>query len=215
MSSRSIASRLESAHLALTNALAESDLLEALSAYGYDEARLLEGKSYYESALAHFHQQQEHQHRYRAASLAQRQADEAATQAYMHAVKLCRVICRKDPVAYRRLGLTGKRHKSFANRVVQMRLFYTAALDSPDILTVLSAYGLSEGQLQNELAQVAVLETAHAQRERENGAAQNATQTHQQALAELDRWMGEFVAIARLALAQTPQRLEMLGLPNS
>ncbi|HRJ42538.1 MAG: hypothetical protein KJZ86_16625 [Caldilineaceae bacterium] len=215
MSSRSIANRLEAARLALTNALAESELLTALAQCGYDEARLQQGKSHYESALAVWQSQQQKQSRRRAAVLACNQADAAATHPYMRSVKLCRILYRDDLVTYRALGLVGIRSRSFATKVAQMRLFYTTALGSPQILATLADYGVSESQLQADFALVAVLESARSRREVENGAVQDATQSRLQAFSALERWMGDFASIARLALEESPQRLEMLGLAHS
>ena len=212
MSSRSIANRLESARLALHNALAESELLAALGQFGYDESRLQQGRSLYESALAVWQSQQQKQGRRRAASAAYHQADAAANRVYMRAVKLCRTLYRDDPVTYRSLGLDGPRSTAFARRVAQMRLFYSAALGSPAILSTLTDYGLSQSQLQSDFALVTALESARSQREVESGEALGATRSRQEALSVLDRWMGDFAAIARLALEESPQRLEMLGL---
>ena len=214
MPSRSIANRLESARLALTNALAESDLLNDLTQYGYDEARLQQGKGLYESALSVWQSQQAKQSRRRAATAAYNRAEAAANRAYMRGVKLCRTLYRYDATTYRALGLAGNRDRTFAGKVAQMRLFYTTALGSPEILATLAEYGVSESQLQDDFALVTVLEAARSQREVESGAVQDATQSRRQALTSLDRWMRDFVAIARLALEEHPQRLEMLGLPE-
>lgn len=212
MPSQSIANRLESARLALTNALAEGELLSALSQFGYDEARLQQGKGLYESALAVWQSQQQKQSRRQAATATYNQADAAASHAYMRGVKLCRTLYWDDAVTYRALGLSGNRKKGFAAKVAQMRLFYTTALGSPEILTTLTSYGFSGSQLQADLALVAALESARSQREVESGIVQDATQSREQAITALERWMREFVTIARLALEENPQRLEMLGL---
>jgi hypothetical protein len=127
MSSRSIANRLESARLALTNAMAETELRSALAPFGYDEARLQQGKGLYESALAVWQSQQQKQSRRRAAVAAYDRADAAASRAYVRGVKLCRTLYRDDSVTYRTLGLAGSRRRSFASKVAQMRLFYSAA----------------------------------------------------------------------------------------
>lgn len=212
MPSRSIANRLESARLALTNALAESDLLNALTEYGYDEARLQQGKGLYESAMSVWQSQQARQSRRRAATATYNRAEAAANRAYMRGVKLCRTLYRDDATTYHALGLAGTRDRTFARKVAQMRLFYTTALGSPAILATLAGYGVSESQLQADFALVTALEAARSQREVESGAVQDATQSRRQALTTLDRWMRDFVAIARLALEEHPQRLEMLGL---
>lgn len=130
----------------------------------------------------------------------------------MRGVRLCRTLYRDDPVNYHALGLAGNRKKGFAAKVAQMRLFYTTALANPEILTTLARYGFSESQLQTDLGLVAALESARSQREVESGTVQDATQSKAQAITALERWMREFVTIARLALEENPQRLEMLGL---
>lgn len=212
MPSYSIASRLESARLALTNALAETELLAVLGQYGYDEARLQQGKSLYDNAWIVWQEQKEHQTRRRAVGLAYSQTETRTNRAYIRSVKLCRALYKSDPVTYRALGLSGPRSKTFAGRVAQMRLFYTTILASPDILATLASHGISESQLQADFALVAALESARSQREVESGAVQGATQIRKQAISALDGWMRDFVAIARLALEEQPQRLEMLGL---
>jgi hypothetical protein len=212
MSSQSIANRLESARLALTNASTESDLLSALARFGYDEARLQQGQSLYENALAVWQSQQQGQSRRRAVAAVYKRADAAASHAYMRGVRLCRTLYRDNPVNYHALGLAGNRKKGFAAKVAQMRLFYTTALTNPEILTTLARYGFSESQLQADLGLVAALESARSQREVESGTVQDATQSKAQAITALERWMREFVTIARLALEENPQRLEMLGL---
>lgn len=212
MPSQSIANRLESARLALTNALAESDLLNALTQYGYDEARLQQGKEMYESALSVWQSQQAQESRRRAATATYRRAEAEASRVYARGVRLCRTLYRDDPLTYQALGLAGNRDRTFARKVAQMRLFYTTALGSPEIQATLAAYGVSESQLQADFALVTALESARSQREVESGAVRDATQSRRQAVASLDRWMRDFVAIARLALEDHPQRLEMLGL---
>lgn len=212
MPSKSIAYRLESARLALHNALREGELQAALAPFGYDEGRLQQGKSYYETALAVWQADQQSRNRRRAAVAAYAGAEQAADRAYMRAVKLARVLFRDNEVAYRSLGLVGKRKRSFPLWVDQMRLFYTTALNSPDILAALSAHGLGQSQLHEGLALVAAVENVRAQRGVERGEAQGAAGSRRQALDTLDRWMGDFAAIARLALADRPQGLEMLGL---
>ena len=164
------------------------------------------------SSLAVWQSQQQKQSRRRAAVAAYDRADAAASRAYVRGVKLCRTLYRDDSVTYRTLGLAGSRSRSFASKVAQMRLFYSAALGSPEILSTLAGYGLTQSQLQADFALVTALESARSQREVESGEVLGATRSRQEALSVLNRWMGDFAAIAHLALEETPQRLEMLGL---
>jgi hypothetical protein len=46
---------------------------------------------------------------------------------------------------------------------------------------------------------------------REKGESQDATQLKDKAFANLDDWMSEFYAVAKIALEDSPQLLESLG----
>ena len=55
------------------------------------------------------------------------------------------------------------------------------------------------------------VEQARAVYLKEKGETQVATQTKDAALAKIDDWMSEFFAVARIALEDQPQLLEVLG----
>ena len=61
------------------------------------------------------------------------------------------------------------------------------------------------------LADIAEVELLRAARVQSDGIAQNATKTKNSAFKELEKWMGAFFAIARIALEDEPQLLESLG----
>ena len=84
-------------------------------------------------------------------------------------------------------------------------------MNSPDILAKLGIYGVTEEKLETGQAEVKAVEAANLVQEKERGEAQTATKARDVALDELNEWMGDFIALARVALDEQPQRLEKLG----
>jgi len=59
--------------------------------------------------------------------------------------------------------------------------------------------------------QIKLVEDKRAIYLREKGESEDATQKKDKAFAEIDRWMSDFYAVARIALEDRPQLLEALG----
>jgi hypothetical protein len=208
----SIAQRLAAAQLAIDAVLADGKLQTILAAYGYSAVRMAEGKALYNQALA-LQQQQRARYgsRYRASDA------HATTQAQAHKVykqhrSVARVALRGDRGAAEMLGLSVPLPTTEAGWLLQARQFYANALTDTAILSALALYNLTQEQLAAGQAQVAAVVAGAVGRQASRSAAQASTQARDAALQELNRWMRDFLAIARIALADRPQRLAQLGL---
>lgn len=73
-------------------------------------------------------------------------------------------------------------------------------------------YNLTEAQLAAGQARVAAAAAGAVTRHAIRSVAQETTRARDAALQVLTRWMQDFMAIARIALADQPQRLAQLGL---
>jgi hypothetical protein len=197
----SIPRRLLAAHLAIEGALAEPALVERLATYGYDRVRLLEGRALLDRALNLAQQQQARRGDQLAATDARRLAQSQAHVIYMRHVAVARVAFRDNRGTADKLGVAGVRKTTQAGWLMQARQFYTNALDDAAVANQLAAYGVTHAQLAAARQQVAaVAEGAVAQGYR-MGVAQESTRARDEALAALDRWMRDFLAIARVARA--------------
>ena len=109
------------------------------------------------------------------------------------------------------MALDGDRERLLAGWLAQARQFYNNALSDADVQSALLNYGIDTAALTAAQALVDVAEQANAAQESEKGDAQQATLERNQAMQALDAWMGDFIAIARIALEDKPQLLEKLG----
>lgn len=211
VTNQSIEQRLLAASLAIDNALTDAEIQAAMSEFGYDAARINAGKSLYDAA-AQLHQKQksEYGEQFAATQELQQKWDEA-TKTYMKQVKVARVALQSDYGAYLKLGLAGNRKRTLSGWLVQARQFYSNALADADVMAKLALFGMTQAKLEAAQTLVDAVEAANAAQKKEIGEAQQATADRDNALDSLEDWLGDFIAIARIALEEKPQLLEKMG----
>ena len=214
MSYQPIPEQLNEAETALDNALTDASLLDALGAFGYDEATLQEGQTLLEAAQD---AQQTMTTAYGdqfAATDAVEAAYDAAHAVYMRHVKIARVALKNERGAAEALKLTGDRKQTLSGWLDQARTFYDNALADADVQDALGQFGIASEDLTAAQAQVEAVADVNSTQEQEKGDAQDATAARDAAVDALDDWMADFRAIARVALEDQPQQLEKLGITS-
>ena len=203
---------LESSRIALENALAQSQIAIALAELGYDATTIEEGKnilSATQSAFQHNRtEDEESSDAYRMFS----EKKEALSKTYGLHRKKAKVIFKKDSATSEKIGITGATPLAYLKFVDTTKTFYTQALQDTAIQNKLARLKISPEELQDAEKQIAELEVARAFYLREKGESQEATQLKDQAFSELDDWMADFYAVAKIALEDQPQLLESLGI---
>lgn len=212
MSNGPIDDRLLQAQVALDNSLSDGEVQTYLANFGYDVERLNAGKALYDNVnQLHQKQQVEYADQYSATDSLQ-QALTRAQAEYMRHVKIARIALKHGRGAYQKLGLTGDRKRTLSGWLAQARQFYLNALADAPVVGKLATFGLNQQKLEAAQQLVAEVEMANAAQEKEKGEAQQATLERDRAMDELDEWIGDFFAIAQIALEDKPQLLEKLGI---
>jgi hypothetical protein len=207
----SIAKRLAAAQQAIDAVLADRELLAALAMHGYSAARMAEGKALYDKAQA-LQQQQRQRYGERARATDAHAGLQARIRlTYSQHRSKARVALRADRGAAQMLDLDARLPSTQAGWMLQARQFYANALADGAILRALASYNLTEAHLAAAQVQVAAVAAGAVARQASRSAAQAGTQARNTALETLNRWMRDFLAIARIALADQPQRLAQLG----
>lgn len=208
---RSIDERLLEAQVAIDNSLSNPVILDAVTLFGYDQARLQAARALYDETMALVVAQKlEYGEQYEATATVDT-AWKAADLAYKKALKISRVVFKDNAKAQAALGLSGSRKLSLSGWLQQATTFYTNLLNSPDFIAVMATYSYDQTKLEAESTLVQAVAIAKAAQDKERGEAQEATKLRDAKLDELDQWLSDYKAIAHVALDESPQQLEQLG----
>jgi len=196
----------------ISNAKRQPVLKPFLEDLGYTDVKLLEGETLYQKAdAAHRKQKKEYGDQYDAtADLEMAKAN--TNKVYSKHLKVARIALGDNLGAAKAMQLSGMRKRTLSGWLSQVKAFYGNVSEVPGAMDALAEYNITEEKL-DEGKQLALdCEAKYNRQLKEKGEAQAATKERDLALDELDEWMSKFVGIARIALEENPQYLEMLGI---
>ncbi len=208
----SINERLSKYKLYLDVAQTDEVVKPLLANYGYDEPTVQQGRVLYDSTFNLNLLQDKEEGEKVGATDEQRAARGQAYEEYIELVGLARITLKRDRNLLSQLDLGGTREDSYDKAYMQMLNFYSAALDSPEILSRLARFNITPDRLTAGKALVETMQQKHQAQLKESSESQRATYDRDQELAELDDWMSDFRGVLRIALKSHPQYLERLGL---
>jgi hypothetical protein len=203
--------RFVAARISIETALQDGNIVEALAPYGYNRERLLQGQALVQQAQALAKRQRSSKGVLFAATVARAAAHNQAQAVYSHHVAIARLALQGDRGAAQKLDLSGRK-RALAAWLFQAEQFYTNALATPAITAKLARYGITSAQLTAAQQQVAAVAASIVTQQQSKNGASESMQARDAALQALNHWMRDFRAVARMALANQPQRLAQLGL---
>jgi hypothetical protein len=205
------AETLEQYRVALENAESQSEIATIMAEFGYDETLIAEGKTLFT-------------HTREAYDLNKKEDDETSesyknfttlkenlAKTYTLHRKKGKIIFRKDTITKNKLSLTGSLPTSYIKWLETVKKFYTVASSDTEIQNKLVRLKITTEELNGTIQLISNLELARSEYLREKGESQDATKLKDKAFGEIDDWMSEFYAVAKIALEDNPQLLESLG----
>jgi predicted pyridoxine 5'-phosphate oxidase superfamily flavin-nucleotide-binding protein len=198
------AQQLNAAQLAIVNSLADPEIKAAVAQFGYTTAKLNAGKRLYDTALAAVNAQNSGKGDQKAATADLKAKEKDARDAYQAAAKVARATLDKDGLA--KLGL-GKEPRGTAGFIQAGYTLFDNAADSG----LLADFGYDADRLAAERAKIEAFDQANQAQEMAKGAAQQATQDQDAALAAMNDWVAQYLKIAKVALRGKKQLLEKIG----
>jgi hypothetical protein len=195
----------------INGAATNPEVMNRLKPFGYTEEKMSVGKSLYDQTQGEvIAQQKEYGEQYTANEVVEslwknNQKD------YRQTLELCRIGLKNKVGALHSLRASGSRNRSLTGFIKDARVLYSNLLKQPDYLQTMATFGITEEKLTAALEGIQDLETAYQNYLKERGEAQEATSRRDELFDSLYDWYSDFRAVARIALADSPQLLEGLG----
>ena len=207
-----ITERMTSANVAISNALSDAQIGALLGEYGYQTAKLSEGKTLLETADLSVKKQVAAHGDQKDSTARFLSAEKTARTAYQNLAQVARAAFARDKAKLAVLGLNAAMPKALPLFLTMATALFDNASHTAEIAEVLKSYGYSAEKLSKERGKIVELSAANQAQESAKGAAQQATFEQNRAMEALDYWMGGFVKVAKVALRDQPQLLEKLGI---
>nr|WP_319397978.1 hypothetical protein [uncultured Carboxylicivirga sp.] len=198
--------------VAIQNGINQPAIAALLLEFGYTPERMAAGEHLHNEANKLNIIQKKEDGEQQAATKELNEAIDATYKVYIPHLKVARIAFRNDTNRWVKLDLGGDRKKSQSGLLGQTKLFYTNLLEDADALARMAEFGQTNEKLETGSSLVLGVEKSIATRKKEMGEAQTATKDRDKAVDELQEWYSDYIGIARLALAEQPQYLEMLGI---
>jgi len=182
----SLADFMQGAHTLIENAIASPELVAVLACYGYDAARLEEGRSLWAIVDGLTKKQVADYGRQYEATQSYEKAWTMAHAAYMKTLKVSRVAFGDDASAVAALKLYGPRRLTIAGWMDQATTLYANLSVDQRFSASLTRFGYSAAKLDMEQALVEDLRLGIQAQVQKTGGAQSTTAARDVKLRELD-----------------------------
>ena len=209
----------------ITNGQANDKVAAAMAEYGYDADRWAEGQALLDEAHAQVRANEEAF----AAQLGKTDVFNAAfdeawdqTQSLAH---LCAVLFEGQTETLRLLGLHKRRDETTGESEIAWpqdralthflpwaRNLYAKAEDNEEVSTLLADFGYPAERLSEEGAKVEAMAQADSEQEIAKAEAQQSTVARDEAVDALRAWLRKAETVAKIALDDQRQLLELMGL---
>lgn len=119
---------------------------------------------------------------------------------------------KREPEMLVQLQLTGAQPSTYLSLLQTIKHFYHQISENQEIASQLIIYNIPQEEFIQANTLIEETELARAEYLREEGESQDVTKQKDTALTNLEHWMQDFYAMASIALQESEQLLEAIGL---
>ncbi len=204
----SIPKLFDEVQMYLSNTGQQPDVQKRLSLNGLNQKMFLEGHALLDNAKGLYVQQNEKYGEKKETARQIQYHEQLARHTFEEHVAIVKFVFRKEPVTLAKFNVE-RIEKKIEVWSLQASMFYSVANSYADVL---AQQGLTQEELAQATAMVEAVSNVRHQRLVRKGQAEEATRLRDDAIKALRAWAVNFRAIARLALKNSPQLMETLGI---
>ncbi len=202
---------LEKCRLIFANYEEITELKTELEEYGYDAELMKEGKKLYLKAQELYDKNKQETAEAKEAYALFEQAYEKFTKVYGKHRKIAKVALMHKPEVWESLAIKGETSRAYLSFMKDAEIFYKQATTHQEARPLLQKFKITEAIAEEQLTAIENIVVLRTKYEKESGESQQATQDKNKAFVDMDKWVREFYAVAKIALEDKPQLLESIG----
>lgn len=207
-----IDAKMNEISILITNSISHEVISQKLSEFGYTGEKLQQGLAKFTEVEGLVTKQREEYHEQYEASNNFYHEWDVAQKFSMRTLKFVRIAFEDNTKILNDMHANKSRSDRYDVWRVDARAMYDTLLGDENLVNVMLEFGYSIEEITEEYNDVKNLDTLRNNFLSEKGEAQHSTQIRDQKFQELLVWRGRLVKVARLAFADEPQYLEILGI---
>ncbi len=211
-SKNSIAEQLKKAGIKVENSLSNEDIKTEVAKKGYTEEELLNGRAKVEAATKAVQNQPSKAGVAKGATELEAKCKLEAHGAYQDLGQILRSKYSSNSPQLTKVGLVGSEPESTADFIKAGYTLFDNAKSDAEISTFILSRGYTPEFIDSERAKISAYEKANQDQKTADGNAAKATEDEAKALKEMNDWVSEYTAVAKVALRKNKKLLEKIGI---
>lgn len=191
---------LETFRISLENARNQSEIAEIMGEFGYPSGIISEGESLLKAARKAYDLNKQEGNETTKSYLDFLHTKQELAKIYSRDRKIAKVLFRNDPAIKMQLALNGEIPAAYLNWLEFVRTLYQELAQNTELQAKVAPLKLTKEKILDAINLIKMVESTRAEYIKELGESQQSKVQKDHAFAQLETWMREFYAVAKIAL---------------
>lgn len=198
----------------MMTATKDAGIVSAMTDVGYNTGKIGEGKSLYDSFIRLTDEHAEQTQLKLSVNKERTRLHQSLKKEYMKGLKIARIAFQDDVDAREVLLLDGERERDMELWFVQVEQFIENLKLNQQYLAVLAGFGVKADLIEKVEKKLELLKNVSIQKEEVENKLRLLTQNKKTAMVNYQKWVSDYVKMARIRFDNDPKSLTALGILN-